>query len=335
MNDTIYGVSPLFSHKTKILFLGVVIFLAHPLSIYADDSAKNTVWDERMALYKKTEALTLIPWYYLAAIDQYERSIKKNVPDDEMISLDMDPLEWHGAGNITLANDMDAITVFNGIGLDGDGDGKADIENPEDVLYTFAVQLMKEGPSMEDIHIALWNYYQRDLTVQTIKNTAKVYRKFQSIELTDRDFPVATNYNYSYKNTWGDRRGFGGLRIHEGTDIFADYGVPVKSTTYGVVELKGWNLYGGWRIGIRDIHNIYHYYAHMSGYTEDIKVGTVVKPGDQLGSVGSTGYGPPGTSGKFPPHLHYGMYKDNGYSEWSFDPFPYLRKWERMSKNNQ
>ena len=28
------------------------------------------------------------------------------------------------------------------------------------------------------------------------------------------------------------------------------------------------------------------------------------------GGVGSSGYGPPGTSGKFPPHLHYGMYKD-------------------------
>lgn len=107
----------------------------------------------------------------------------------------------------------------------------------------------------------------------------------------------------------------------------------MKSTTYGVVELMGWNLYGGWRIGIRDIYNIYHYYAHMNGYSEDLKVGQVVKPGDVLGSVGSTGYGPPGTSGKFPPHLHYGMYKDNGHSEWSFDPYPYLKNGNEWQDN--
>lgn len=40
----------------------------------------------------------------------------------------------------------------------------------------------------------------------------------------------------------------------------------------------------------------------------------------------------PGTSGKFPPHLHYGMYKDNGYTEWSFDPYPYLKQWERQER---
>src|SRR5690625_2193506 len=191
--------------------------------------------------------------------------------------------------------------------------------------------LLEHGNTRDDIKIGLWNHYKRDLTVQTIMNTAKVFKTFQEINLTDRAFPLDTAYNYTYNNNWGDRRGFGGLRIHEGSDIFADYGTPVKSTTYGVVEMMGWNLYGGWRIGIRDIYNNYHYYAHMSGYEEDLKIGQVVKPGDVLGSVGSTGYGPPGTSGKFPPHLHYGMYKDNGRNEWSFDPYPYLRKWEKMA----
>src|SRR5699024_12601528 len=135
-------------------------------------------------------------------------------------------------------------------------------------------------------------------------------------------------------SNWGDRRGFGGNRIHEGTDVFADYGTPVTSTTYGVVELKGWNLYGGWRIGVRDIYNIYHYYDHLQQYADDIKVGDIVTPGDVLGNVGSSGYGPPGTSGKLPPHLHYGMYKDTGVNAYSCDPYPYLRKWERMENES-
>ncbi|MBC5638219.1 M23 family metallopeptidase [Ornithinibacillus sp. BX22] len=302
-----------------------------PASVLADEKKEETIYDQRLALYKKTETITEIPWYFIAAVDQYERQIHKDIEEDQVISIRIPDEIWYGAGN--NSTDINTIQLFQGIGKDGNGDHKADPTNGEDVLYTMASYIKKYGYTEEDFKIALWNYYNRDLTVQTIKNTAKVFKKFNGIHLTDRDFPVATNYNYSYRNTWGDRRGFGGNRIHEGTDIFADYGTPVHSTTYGVVELKGWNLYGGWRIGIRDIFNIYHYYAHLSGYEEELKVGQIVKPGDVIGSVGSTGYGPPGTSGKFPPHLHYGMYKDNGYSEWSFDPYPYLRKWERMAKN--
>ncbi|HAM79290.1 MAG TPA: peptidase M23 [Ornithinibacillus sp.] len=286
-----------------------------------------------MALYKKTESLTQIPWYFIAAVDQYERQIHKDLKEDQIISIRIPQEIWFGPGNQSM--DMEMIEVFNGKGKDGNGDGKADPNNGEDALLTFATMIQAYGHNEEDFKIALWEYYKRDLTVQTIKNTARVFKEYNSINLTERDFPVAINYNYTYRSTWGDRRGFGGKRIHEGTDIFAGYGTPVHSTTYGVVELIGWNLYGGWRIGIRDIFNIYHYYAHLSGYQEGIEIGQIVKPGDVLGSVGSTGYGPPGTSGKFPPHLHYGMYKDNGYSEWSFDPYPYLRKWERMARDNR
>jgi peptidoglycan LD-endopeptidase LytH len=313
-----------------LFLLSFSLICLFPTFASADDNDES-IYDKRMALYKKTEALTEIPWYFIAAVDQYERQIYKDIEDDQVISIRIPPELWFGPGNDSM--DVKAIELLDGIGKDGNGDKKADPDNGEDVLFTMALYIKNYGYSVEDFKIALWNYYKRDLTVQTIKNTARVFKKFNGINLTDRDFPVAINYNYSYRNTWGDRRGFGGNRIHEGTDIFAGYGTPVHSTTYGVVELKGWNLYGGWRIGIRDIYNIYHYYAHLSGFQDGLKVGQIVKPGDVIGSVGSTGYGPPGTSGKFPPHLHYGMYKDNGYSEWSFDPYPYLRKWERMTKN--
>ena len=142
-------------------------------------------------------------------------------------------------------------------------------------------------------------------------------------------FPIPVQYNYSYHNTWGDARGWGGRRIHEGTDIFADYGTPVRATRFGVIEVMGWNMYGGWRVGIRDLENVYHYYAHLSSFNKKFKIGDIVEPGNVIGYVGSSGYGKPGTSGKFPPHLHYGMYRDNGKTEWSFDPYPYLKRWER------
>lgn len=306
----------------------LILFFIIPENINANEN----IYKERLALYTKTEALTQIPWYYIAAIDQYERNILDSNHSDNLVSISIPDELWFGVGNVAKIKDKNTITLFDGIGKDGDGDLQADPNNPEDILFTMANFILSYGQTRDDIKIALWNFYKRDLTVQTIMSTAKVFKKFNKIELSHRDFPVSINHNYSYRSTWGHRRGFGGLRIHEGTDIFANYGTPVHSTTYGVIELMGWNLYGGWRIGIRDIHNIYHYYGHLNGYDDNSEVGKIVKPGDVLGSVGSSGYGPPGTAGKFPPHLHYGMYKDNGYSEWSFDPYPYLRRWEQIAK---
>ncbi|SDM14073.1 M23 family metallopeptidase [Sediminibacillus halophilus] len=320
--------------KSKIIcFTGLSLFF---LFFSASATAEENAPDEKQAktaLYKKTQAITNIPWYYFAAIDQYEHNIQKEEDNSEqLISIDIPDELWFGVSNPGLTSE-ELITVSDGWGRDGDGDGLADKNNDEDVLYSMAHWINQYGNNKEDIKIALWNYYQRELTVQTIMSIAKIYEKFGTIALDKTDFPLPLHANYSYRNTWGDARGFGGRRIHEGTDIFAGYGVPVKATTYGVVEMKGWNKYGGWRIGIRDIHNHYHYFAHLNGYEKGINVGDVVEPGTVIGSVGATGYGPPGTSGKFPPHLHYGMYKDNGYSEWSFDPYPHLKRWERNARN--
>ena len=60
-----------------------------------------------------------------------------------------------------------------------------------------------------------------------------------------------------------------------------------------------------------------------------LKEGDIVEPGQVIGYVGSTGYGKEGTSGKFPPHLHFGLYKYDGRCEWAFNPYPHLRRWEK------
>lgn len=317
--------------KKRFLFVILFLLLFAGTKAVSADSAEN-IFEQRISLYKKTAAITNIPWYYLAAVDQYERNVHSSTQEEKVISIHYPEHLWYGLGNASKIADEHVIIMFSGIGKDGDGDGLADINNGEDVLYTLANYLQSYGTSRELIKIALFNHYKRDLSVKTIMNTARIFKHFNTIYLPERAFPIPKQYNYSYRNTWGHRRGYGGLRMHEGTDIFANYGTPVLSSTYGVIELKGWNRFGGWRLGIRDINNIYHYYAHLNSYAENIEVGQIVKPGDVIGSVGSSGYGPPGTSGKFPPHLHYGLYKDNGYTEWSFDPYPFLRRWERTGK---
>jgi len=195
--------------------------------------------------------------------------------------------------------------------------------------------ISKKGVSPTDIGIGIWEYYRNDRSVKRIRQFARIYSTFGTLDLHEHSFILPLGGDYTYRSTWGAARSYGGYRIHEGTDLFAHYGMSVRSAAYGIIEQMGWNRYGGWRVGIRDLNNVYHYYAHLSGFNKKLKVGDVVKPGDVIGWVGSSGYGKPGTQGKFPPHLHYGMYRDNGLTEWSFDPYPYLRKWEREERKRR
>lgn len=323
--------------RTFLLIVTCLILFISPLDTKNVQAQDLDPYKLRMELYKKVETITQIPWYYLAAIDQYERNIRqvrRDLPKpDSIIGIYFRPEEWTGLTNPNHADhNPAAIQFFDGLGVDGNGDGKANLKCDEDVLFAFANYLLKYGVDDDNLKIGLWNYYHRDKTVGIIVGKAKIYRYFGRLDLDEHAFPVPIRSNHSYRTTWGEARGWGGRRIHEGTDIFANYGVPVRATNYGIIEMKGWNKFGGWRIGIRDINNTYHYFAHMSGFAKDLKIGQIVEPGMVIGSVGSSGYGPPGTSGKFPPHLHYGMYKDNGYLEWSFDPYPHLRMWERQER---
>ncbi|MHA0858154.1 M23 family metallopeptidase [Paenibacillus sp. CMAA1364] len=299
-----------------------------------DNLQKDDVYSLRRNLYDKISIVTQIPWNRMAAIDQYERTLTKAHPKSRahparLSGIYITPTAWSGALNPNSNDDNPlSISLFGGIGRDGSGDQVADINNDMDVLYSMASHLLKYGQSQNDFSIAVWEYYNNSRAVQRILQFSKLYDKYSPSELNRHTFPLPITSHYSYRSTWGTGRNWGGFRIHEGTDLFAGYGVPVRSTSYGVVELKGWNSYGGWRIGIRDINNQYHYYAHLMGYEKSLKAGDMVISGQVIGYVGSSGYGKPGTQGKFPPHLHYGIYRDSGLMEWSFDPYPLLHQWE-------
>jgi len=139
-------------------------------------------------------------------------------------------------------------------------------------------------------------------------------------------FPFAQDIHYDFADGWGEARSDD--RKHEGIDIFADMGTPIRSVCAGTVEKKGWLTLGGWRIGIRgDDDDIYYYYAHMSAYA-DQEVGDRVEQGEIIGYVGDSGYGPEGTTGQFVAHLHFGMYQGKDDTEKAFSPYPFLCLWD-------
>lgn len=115
--------------------------------------------------------------------------------------------------------------------------------------------------------------------------------------------------------------------VHEGNDIVAEKGTPILSATTGIVEAVGWTFYSGTRVGVRGADGKYYFYAHLSMVAPGIGAGAPVEPGDVLGLVGNTGYGPPGHEDEFPPHLHFGI---EGGAGWE-NPFPLALRLYRAS----
>lgn len=117
--------------------------------------------------------------------------------------------------------------------------------------------------------------------------------------------------------------------VHEGNDIFAEPGTPVRSVTRGTVENLGWTFYSGWRAGIRDGDGRYWFYAHMRRFAPGLLEGARVEPGTPLGEVGNTGYGAEaGHSDEFTYHLHIGIEDPN---EGWIDPYPLMNQLYKAS----
>lgn len=126
--------------------------------------------------------------------------------------------------------------------------------------------------------------------------------------------PVDKVKTASLRDSWHAPRD-GGRRRHEGIDIFAPRGTPVRSTTEGIVLRVGQAGLGGRVIWILGPGGQRHYYAHLDRFA-GVHAGMRVEAGSLIGYVGNSGNAK-GT----PPHLHYGIYASGG----AINPFPLLQ----------
>ncbi len=124
--------------------------------------------------------------------------------------------------------------------------------------------------------------------------------------------PIAAGYAYNHYDDFGASRSYGYKRRHLGNDIMGAVGTPIIAVEGGYVEAIGWNMYGGWRIGIRSFDKKrYYYYAHLkkdTPYAADFKAGDKINAGDVIGYLGMTGYSQKENVNNINiPHLHFGM----------------------------
>jgi len=106
--------------------------------------------------------------------------------------------------------------------------------------------------------------------------------------------------------------------MHTGLDFRAQMGDPVRATANGKIVNSGWSGGYGRMVEIDHGNGLSTRYGHLSQI--DVKVGDMVKIGQVIGEVGSTGR----STG---PHLHYETRIDGE----AVDPQKFLRAGVRLS----
>jgi murein DD-endopeptidase MepM/ murein hydrolase activator NlpD len=114
-------------------------------------------------------------------------------------------------------------------------------------------------------------------------------------------------------------------RAHEALDIMAPRGTPVKAVAEGNVVKLFTSKQGGLTVYQFDNSGTWcYYYAHLDRYAPELKEGMLLRKGDVLGYVGSTGDASPDA-----PHLHFALFHLGPSKNWwegtAVDPLPLLK----------
>ncbi|HET7731367.1 MAG TPA: M23 family metallopeptidase [Usitatibacter sp.] len=115
-----------------------------------------------------------------------------------------------------------------------------------------------------------------------------------------------------------------GMRRHHALDIMAKRGTPVLAVDDGRVVRVRRHLLGGLTVYQYDPEEKYaYYYAHLDRYANGLEEGRVLKRGELIGYVGSTGNAPATA-----PHLHFAITEMDHQKRWfrgkPVNPYPYL-----------
>jgi murein DD-endopeptidase MepM/ murein hydrolase activator NlpD len=116
-----------------------------------------------------------------------------------------------------------------------------------------------------------------------------------------------------------------GGREHDAIDILAPRSTPVVAVEDGMVARLYLSKLGGITVYQFDPGGEYlYYYAHLERYADGLKEGQLVRRGQVIGYVGTTGNAP-----KNVPHLHFAVYRLTPEKHWwegtPIDPYDILR----------
>ena len=130
--------------------------------------------------------------------------------------------------------------------------------------------------------------------------------------LRERDLkiPVDDVDRDDLHDTFADARGSN--RSHQAIDIMAPRGTAVHAVEDGRIVKLFNSEQGGLTIYQFDPGGTFtYYYAHLDRYASGLKEGQVVRRGDTIGFVGSTG-----NAAEDAPHLHFAIFRLTPERQW-------------------
>lgn len=129
-------------------------------------------------------------------------------------------------------------------------------------------------------------------------------------------FPVAGLADYS--DDWWEPRFGPPFHLHQGNDIFAARGTPVRAPYAGTVRFEDAGL-GGKAAYVTQPDGTFYYMAHLDSFARKLSNGTAVKQGEVVGYTGDSGNAAGGAT-----HVHFEVHPKGGAA---VNPKPILDGW--------
>lgn len=144
----------------------------------------------------------------------------------------------------------------------------------------------------------------------------------QTLRQRDLKIPVDGVDAEELRDTYSEARG---SRSHEALDILAPRNTKVRAVEHGRIAKLFTSKAGGLTIYEFDPTETFsYYYAHLDRYADRLREGQIVKRGDVIGYVGSTGNASPDA-----PHLHFAIFRLTPARQWwkgeAVNPYLILR----------
>jgi len=237
---------------------------------------------EYMPIFLKAQSKYDVSWAVLAAIAKTESAFGQN----------MGPSDAGAIGFMQFMPD-----TWNKYKQDGNSDGEFDPYDPWDAVFSAANMLQSNGFA-EKPEKALFAYNHAGWYVREVMELASTYSATM-IPVGNGTWPLSSKY-IQISSAYGMRQHpiLKEYRFHDGIDIPAPTGTPVFAVQDGRVD---WDrAKGGYGLCVVLNHgSCKTLYAHLSEIS--VQVGVMVKAGEVIGYVGSTGL----SEG---PHLHFSVY---------------------------
>ena len=133
--------------------------------------------------------------------------------------------------------------------------------------------------------------------------------------------PVAGVTRQNLRDTYNEARGG---HAHEALDIPARRGTPIVAAGDGRIVKLFYSRAGGLTVYQFDPSERFaYYYAHLDRYEQGLTEGMMLKRGDAIGAVGTTG-----NAREDSPHLHFAIFRLGPEKRWwkgaPINPFPLL-----------